>query len=98
MAGNSVIGALRVVLGIDSAALDKGLKGAQSSLNSFASSAKLAGVAIAAAMTAAALSIGMSIKHAVDEAAKLGRLAQSVGVLFGNQIVNDGRPSRNASR
>ena len=80
MAGNAVIGALRVVLGADTAALEKGLKGAQSSLANFASSAKVAGAAIAGAMTAAVAGLGFAIKGAIDEADKMGKMAQSFGV------------------
>lgn len=80
MAGNAVIGALRVVLGADTAALDKGLKDAQGSLAAFGKTVAIAGAAAAAALTAAAVSIGMSIKSAVDEADKLGKMAQSIGL------------------
>ena len=51
MAGNAVIGALRVVLGADTAALEKGLKGASGLLDTFANNWKkiAAGVGAAAA-------------------------------------------------
>lgn len=80
MAGNAVIGALRVVLGADTASLEKGLKGASSSLDAFASKAKIAGAAIAGAMTAAVAGLGFAIKGAVNEADKMGKMAQSFGV------------------
>lgn len=52
MASNAVIGALRVVLS-DTAALEKGLKDAQSSLASFGAGLARAGAAIGVAMGAA---------------------------------------------
>lgn len=80
MAGSAVIGALRVVLGADTAAFESGLKGAQSKMDSFGSGMAKAGVAIGVAMAAAATALAVSIKHAVDEADKLGKMAQKIGV------------------
>ena len=48
MAGNAIIGALRVVLGADTAALDKGLKDAQSSIATFGRQLDTAAAALAA--------------------------------------------------
>lgn len=79
-AGGGVIGALRVVLGADSAALEKGLKDAQGSINAFAASAAKGAAGIAVGFAAAATALGVSIKHTLAEADKLGKLAQSVGV------------------
>jgi len=79
-AGSAVIGALRVVLGADTAALEKGLKDAGRSLDRFAtglaSSLKVATVGLAAAAGAMAV----SIKGAVNEADELGKLAQKIGI------------------
>lgn len=80
MAGSAVIGALRVVLGADTAAFESGLKGAQSRMDSFGSGMAVAGAAIGVAMAAAATALAASIKHAVDEADKLGKMAQKIGV------------------
>lgn len=80
MAGNSVIGALRIVLGLDSASLETGLKKSQSSLLAFVKSAQLNGKALAASLSTAMLAVGVSIKSAIDEAEKMSKLAQSVGV------------------
>lgn len=80
MAANAVIGALRVILGADSAALEKGLKDAQGSLDKFAANVNKSGVAMAAALTTALLGIGLAVKGAINEADKLGKMAQSVGV------------------
>ncbi len=80
MAGNAVIGALRVVLGADTAALEKGLKDAQGSLAKFGAGVDKAGIAIGAAMVGAFGVIGMAVKGALDEADKIGKMAQSFGV------------------
>lgn len=80
MATNSVIGALRVNLGIDTAVFDKGLKQAQSGLARFGQMASrglaVAGAALASAMTAA----GFAIKGVIDDADQLGKMAQSIGI------------------
>lgn len=79
MAG-AVIGALRVVLGADTAAFEDGLKGAQSKLASFGDDlGKAAGVA-ALAMTALAVASGYAILHTVDNIDKLGKTAQKIGI------------------
>jgi hypothetical protein len=80
MAGGSVIGALRVVLGADTAALEKGLKDAQGTLASFGANVGKAGAAIGAAMVGVSAAIGIAVKGALDEADKLGKMAQSVGL------------------
>lgn len=79
MAG-AVIGALRVVLGADSAALDKGLKDAQGSLDKFTAHVSQAGRLAAAGFVLAAAGLSVAIKGTLQEADKLGKLAQSVGV------------------
>jgi hypothetical protein len=80
MAGNSVIGALRVVLGADSAALDKGLKDASSRLKSFGASIGAIGAAAGVAFGGIAVALGAAVRGALTEADKLGKMAQSVGV------------------
>lgn len=80
MAGGSVIGALRVVIGADTAALDKGLKDSQGRLASFAAGAARAGALIGAAVVGAMAGIGVAIKRTIDDADRLGELAESLGV------------------
>lgn len=77
---DSVIGALRVVLGADTAALDRGLKDSQASLADFGSSVGIGMAAVAAAVAAAAFSILGSVKSVINSADQLNSLSQSVGV------------------
>ncbi|MBV5268980.1 MAG: hypothetical protein JZU55_02515 [Afipia sp.] len=79
MAGDAVVGALRVVLGADTADLDKGLKSSQNKLAVFGDVAKASMAVVAAAVGAAAVAIGMSIKTAIDNADKVNKLSQSTG-------------------
>jgi hypothetical protein len=80
MAGQAVIGALRIVIGADTALLEKGLKDAQSSLKGFSSTLGKAGAIAAATFTTALTGIAIGIRGALDEADKMGKMAQSVGV------------------
>lgn len=80
MAGDSVVGALRIVLGADTASFEDGMKGAGKTLEDFASKAKIAGTAIGVALSGAIIGLGVSLKNAVDQADKLGKLSQSMGV------------------
>lgn len=80
MAENAIIGALRVVLGADSASLEKDLGGAQSSFAAFAKGAGVALAAVAAAAAAAGVAIGASIKHAIDQADQMNKMSQKFGV------------------
>jgi hypothetical protein len=80
MATNAVIGALRVVLGADTAALDKGLADARKRLDAFGASMARAGTAAAVAFGAATVALGVSIKRAIDEADNLGKMSQKIGI------------------
>lgn len=80
MAGNAIIGALRVVIGADSAALDKGLKDAQSSLARFSGQIKNIGLVAAGALAGVVGGTAVAIRSALTDADKLGKLAQSVGL------------------
>jgi len=80
MAGAAVIGALRVVLGADTAAFDKGLKDAESTLGKFGANMGKAAAAIGVAMASAAAALGVSIKGAINEADNLGKMAQKIGI------------------
>ena len=80
MAGNSIIGALRVVLGADTAALETGLKSAQSTLSKFSLGAAAGFAAVGVAVGAAAAAIGSHVKTSIDTADKMGKVAQSAGM------------------
>lgn len=80
MASNAVIGALRIVIGADSAALDKGLRDAESSLSSFSKTLGTTLVVAAAALATAGAAMAVSLKGAVDQADNLGKAAQKFGV------------------
>ena len=82
MAGNAVIGALRIVLGADSAALEKGLKEAQSSVSRFATSVTsiAAGIGLERIIEKSVSAVVHSIKSAVENADKLGKSAQKIGI------------------
>jgi phage-related protein len=80
MAGSSVIGALRVNLGIDSAAFSNGLKKAQSGLAKFGSLARTGLAAAAAGATAAAGAMAYAVKGAIDAADDMSKAASKIGV------------------
>lgn len=80
MAGNAVIGALRVNLGIDTAAFDKGLKGAQGTLSKVGQMMKTAFVAAAAAAVAAIAGIGVAIRGIINDADALSKTAAKIGI------------------
>ena len=80
MAANAVIGSLRVVLGADTAALDKGLKGAQGSLARFSAGIKNVGLIAAGALAGAVGGAAVAIQSALKDADNLGKLAQSIGL------------------
>lgn len=80
MAGNAVIGALRVNLGIDTAAFDKGLQGAQGSLGKVGQMMKGAFVAAAAAAVAAIAGIGLAIRGIINDADDLSKTASKIGI------------------
>lgn len=80
MASGAVIGALRVTLGADTAALETGLKNASAKLNNFAGGLKTFGIAAAAGLAAAATAVGVAVKKSIDDADKLSKLSQSIGI------------------
>lgn len=77
---NSVIGALRVSLGIDSAQFEAGLKKAQAGLGRFGKSATISFAAIGAAGVAAASGLALLTLKAANSADALSKTAQKVGV------------------
>ncbi len=80
MAGDAVIGALRVTIGADSAALTKGLNDARGKLQEFGSQVATAGAVIATAMTAAFAGLSVSVSNAVEKMADVGKVSQKIGV------------------
>lgn len=80
MASAAVIGALRVVIGADSAALDRGLKDAGSKLSSFGANVAKVGAAVAAGMAVVGTGIAIAMKGAINEADKIGKSAQKIGI------------------
>ncbi|KQZ00905.1 hypothetical protein ASD45_08560 [Pseudolabrys sp. Root1462] len=80
MAGNAVIGALRVVLGADTAALETGLKDARSSLASFGASAGAVLTAAGAAMAAGLTAATYAVKKQIDSFDDLSKTSQKIGV------------------
>jgi hypothetical protein len=80
MAGNSVIGALRVDLGLNSAQFTAGLKKAESGLASFGRTAAASLQVVAVAAIAAGTAMGFAVKHAIDHADALSKSAQKAGV------------------
>lgn len=80
MADGAVIGALRVVLGADTADFDKGLKNSQAGLASFGASVGVGLAAVAAAAAAAAVAIGFALGRTIDDMDKLNKTSQKLGI------------------
>jgi putative NIF3 family GTP cyclohydrolase 1 type 2 len=76
----SVVGALRVNLGLDSAQFANGLKGAQGALANFGDLAARGFAAAAAGATLAAAAIAVGLRSVVNEADEMGKAAQKVGL------------------
>jgi hypothetical protein len=83
MAGNAVIGALRVNLGIDSAVFDKGLQDAKSSMSGLGSMMKTAFIGVAAAAAGAIAGIGLAVKSVIDDADDISKVATKIGIPIG---------------
>jgi hypothetical protein len=80
MAGSSVIGALRVNLGIDTAQFSDGLKQAQSSADKFAAVLKTTMVAAAAAATAALGAIAVGVRSTLNTVDDMSKMAAKIGI------------------
>lgn len=80
MAGSSVIGALRVDLGLNSAQFASGLKGASRTLNKFGIQLTLGLETIANGIGRALGAVPQAIKGAIDHADELGKTAQKIGL------------------
>lgn len=76
----ATIGSLRINLGIDSAQFSKGLKGADSGLKRFGANVAKSMAAVGAAVSAAVAGIAIGVRGAINEADKLGKMAQQIGI------------------
>lgn len=76
----SVIGALRVDLGLNSAQFTAGLKNAQNTLGKFGTVAGRGFTALAAGATVAAGALGLAVKSSIDHADALNKSAQKAGL------------------
>ncbi len=76
----SVIGALRVTLGMDSAAFSKGLKGAESKLSRFGKMASRGLLAVGAAATAAAAGLALSVRGTLNAADEMAKASRKIGI------------------
>lgn len=77
---SAVIGSLRVDLGVNSAAFGKGLKGADKGLKRFSANVAKTMAAAGAAVAAAVAGMAVAIRGSINEADKLGKMAQSIGI------------------
>lgn len=77
---DSVIGALRVVLGADTAALTKGLDDARGQLSRFGSEIAVTGAAIAAAVTAAYGAVSLGVSNTLRSMDEIGKQSQKIGI------------------
>lgn len=79
MAGAARIGALHVMLGLDSAQFSAGLAKASTGLDRFARGAKVGLGIVATAAAAAGAALAVAVKGAIDNADELSKTAQKVG-------------------
>jgi hypothetical protein len=79
-AGNAVIGALRVSLGLDSAQFEQGLKQAQTGLGGFAKKMAGVGAVVAAAAATAASGMAVAVNKVLKDADELAKLSQKIGI------------------
>lgn len=79
-AGGAVIGALRVVLGADTAEFETGLKGAAAKLSNFGASITRIGAIAGVAITAAATAAAMGVKGTINAFDDLEKTSQRIGV------------------
>lgn len=80
MAGNAVVGALRVTLGLDSAQFTSGMKDAQTGLQRFAGIAKAGALAIGSALVAAGGAMALAMRGVINDADEMSKMAQKIGV------------------
>jgi len=81
---DGLIGALRVLLGVDTAAFSAGLDGAEGQVKKFANSLSdglgKASLAAGAAIAAMATGISVAVKSSINEMDNLSKLSQKIGV------------------
>jgi len=77
---SSLIGAIRVHLGLDSAQFSDGLKSAQTGLQRFAGIAKAGALAIGGAVATAGGAMALMMKGVIDDADEMSKMAQKIGV------------------
>lgn len=77
---NSVIGALRVNLGLDSAKFQSGIKQAKTSMQKFGSFVKTGLLAAAAAAAAAFAAVSAAVKSTISDMDNLAKTSKQVGV------------------
>ena len=77
---SAVIGALRVVLGVDSAALTSGLQNARGQFAEFGSAVATAATAAAAAITAAYAAAAVGVTGAINKMDQIGKQSQKIGI------------------
>ncbi|MDP1868453.1 MAG: hypothetical protein Q8L13_19215 [Bradyrhizobium sp.] len=80
MADGAVIGALRVVLGADTASFDQGLKQSQAGLAAFGAAVSTGLAAVAAAAVAASVAMGVALTRTIDDMDKLNKTSQKLGI------------------
>lgn len=80
MAGSSVIGALRVDLGLNSAQFSAGLRNAQTGLAKFGNVAARSLTFLAAGAVAAGGALALAVKGSIDHADALSKSAQKAGL------------------
>ena len=78
--GSSIIGALRVIFGADTAQFDTALKDSSGKLKTFGAAAVTVGNLAADAIKGAASAIADAFKQAIDQANKLSNLSTTLGV------------------
>ena len=79
-AGNAVIGALRAVLGIDTAEFETGLKAASAELASFGAGAAKSAAVIGAAVIAVGSGITIAIQNTINDMDVLSKSSQKLGI------------------
>ncbi|MFN3833728.1 MAG: hypothetical protein ACK4SQ_16000 [Allorhizobium sp.] len=77
---NSVIGALRVNLGLDSAEFQDGMKRAQSDTDKFASALKTGFAAAAAAAAAGLAAVSVAVRQNLNSFDELSKTSQKIGI------------------
>jgi hypothetical protein len=78
--GGAVVGALRVVLGADTVQFERGLTRAEQRAERFGRGIGIAIAAVASAAAAAGTALVLAVRGTINEADKLGKMAQSIGV------------------